>query len=113
MCTVVLPDHVDAGVQVSVSVWKRLPVAGATTWNVAWTVCPVSTAGNDVGDVGVTDQPVGACRPRCTCLAARSPLSVKDAVAVTGCPAVRFSSGLIPRVAFGEACVGLDSALTR
>jgi hypothetical protein len=96
-----------------VSVWKRLPGGGATTRNVACTVWPVSTAANEVGDVGVTDQPAGADRHRLTRFAARSPLSVKLTVAVTGWPAVTLvgtDSAIVPS---GGASDGLWSELTR
>jgi len=52
---------------VTVLVANRLDGTGATTLKVAWTVVPLSTAGNDVADVAVTDQPDGTCRPSLTC----------------------------------------------
>src|SRR6266567_6915528 len=94
-------------------VWNRLAGLGAVTRNVAWTVCPVSTAGKVVAEVGVTDQPDGTCRPRLTCLAARSPLSVNVSVAVAGWPPLIADRPVRFMVPLGGACAGLGSGLTR
>ena len=77
----------------TVLVANRLDGTGATTLNVAWTVVPLSTAGNDVADVAVADQPDGTCRPSLTPSAGSAPLSVNDSVAVAGLAARQVGSG--------------------
>src|SRR6266576_2697319 len=95
------------------SVWNSSSGTGATTRNVAWTVWPLSTAPNVVGDVACTVQPCGADRPSLTCWAASTPLSVNVSVAVPGSPAVSADRPLTSSVTFGGATVGLSTGETR
>src|SRR6266545_73069 len=100
-------------VAVNAPVSKSCVGCGTTTWKVACTVCSVSTALNDVGEVGVTDQVAGAWSPSLTCVAGRSPWSVKDTVNVTGWPAVTVVGPVSASVVCGGARVGFSSGLTR
>src|SRR6266508_1786657 len=63
--------------------------------------------------VAVTDQVAGAWSPSLTCVAGRSPWSVKDTVNVTGWPAVTVVGPVSASVVCGGARVGFSSGLTR